>query len=331
MSFLKISDPNKREFIVNEHLKTKKNIQQSFLNERIGDFNQKFDLTKLYKPITDAQQAVAANTNLELAKIKEATQQAAATTTNALQALPAQLKALTFPQYPSILATPAGVQAAEEDPVESVRTLELGEIATQYLQKYASSKRDVDTTFGLYSKDGIFYIGKSPVTIHNDDITIGDTTYSGSPGLWELLTLKNPDDTIYTHEDLINYQEIILNSNAKRRDDNPNKPKASRSEKYKEIIKPLWDATSKKGQKQTKQKITKVSTVPTAPTGSSLSTIVLPSDPNELIDMLGLRMASFKAGNNGVRNEIISISDTLKSMGVLDSSSYKSLMIQISK
>ena len=299
MSFLKISDPNKRDFIVSEYLKTKKNIQQNFLNERLGDFNQQFDLTKLYKPITDAQQAAAAATNLELAKIKEAT-----------QSLPAQLKALTFPQYPSI-------QAAEEDPVESVRTLELGEIATQYLQKYASNKRDVDTTFGLYSKDGNFYIGKSPVTIQNNDLTIGDTTYSGTPGLWELLTLKNPDDNIYTYEDLINYQEIIINSNAMQRDDNPNKPKASRSEKYKELIKPLWDAT--------KQKITKV------PTGSSLSTIILPSDPNELIDMLGLRMASFKAGNNGVRNEIISISDTLKSMGVLDSSSYKSLMIQISK
>ena len=37
MSFLKISDPKKRDFIVEESLKTKKNIQDSYLSERLGD------------------------------------------------------------------------------------------------------------------------------------------------------------------------------------------------------------------------------------------------------------------------------------------------------
>ena len=35
----------------------------------------------------------------------------------------------------------------------------LGEIATKYLQQYASDKRTVDTTFGTNSKTGVFYIG----------------------------------------------------------------------------------------------------------------------------------------------------------------------------
>ena len=35
MSFLKISDPKKRDFIVEEFLKTKKNIQDSYLSERV--------------------------------------------------------------------------------------------------------------------------------------------------------------------------------------------------------------------------------------------------------------------------------------------------------
>ena len=37
MSFLNISDPKKRDFIVEEFLKTKKNIQDSYLSERLGD------------------------------------------------------------------------------------------------------------------------------------------------------------------------------------------------------------------------------------------------------------------------------------------------------
>ena len=32
MSFLKITDPKKRDFIVNEFLKTRQNIQQQFLS-----------------------------------------------------------------------------------------------------------------------------------------------------------------------------------------------------------------------------------------------------------------------------------------------------------
>ena len=39
MSFLKITDPEKRDFITNEYLKTRQNIQQNFLSEHVGDFS----------------------------------------------------------------------------------------------------------------------------------------------------------------------------------------------------------------------------------------------------------------------------------------------------
>ena len=39
MSFLKITDTKKRDFIVNEFLKTRQNIQQTFLSERVGYVN----------------------------------------------------------------------------------------------------------------------------------------------------------------------------------------------------------------------------------------------------------------------------------------------------
>ena len=37
MSFLKIKDPKKRDLIVEEFLKTKRNIQDNFLSDRLGD------------------------------------------------------------------------------------------------------------------------------------------------------------------------------------------------------------------------------------------------------------------------------------------------------
>ena len=39
MSFLKITDPKKRDFIVNEFLMTRQNIQQNFLSERVRDLS----------------------------------------------------------------------------------------------------------------------------------------------------------------------------------------------------------------------------------------------------------------------------------------------------
>ena len=39
MSFLKITDPKKRDFIVNEFSKTRQNIEQNVLSERVCDLS----------------------------------------------------------------------------------------------------------------------------------------------------------------------------------------------------------------------------------------------------------------------------------------------------
>ena len=49
MSFLKITDPSKRDHIVEEFLKSKRNIIQNFRSERLGDIGLQRELTKLYK------------------------------------------------------------------------------------------------------------------------------------------------------------------------------------------------------------------------------------------------------------------------------------------
>src|SRR5688572_25028572 len=123
MSFLKITDPAKRELIVAEFFKTKKNVQQNFLNEKLGDIGLQQELTKFYKPIVDSQSTISKEQKALLSTINENS----AATSTALQALPASIstsiKAIQFPQHPSI-------EAYEDDLTEEdIKTLELGEIA----------------------------------------------------------------------------------------------------------------------------------------------------------------------------------------------------------
>ena len=101
MSFLKITDPKKRDFTVNEFLKTRQNIQQNFLSERVGDLNTQYELSKLLKPVTDMQKDLKEGLVSELKPIREE-----------MTNLP---KAITFPQFPSITAYDADDGEEEED------------------------------------------------------------------------------------------------------------------------------------------------------------------------------------------------------------------------
>jgi hypothetical protein len=82
------------------------------------------------------------------------------------------------------------------------------------------------------------------------------------------------------------------------------------------LLKPIWSKHSS-SDKPTRQY-----------TGSSvkLVPIILPSDPVALLDRLDLLLGSCRAGNAGVRNEIVSICDELRRQGVVDDSKYQYLM-----
>src|ERR1043165_3096015 len=114
MSFLKITDPAKRELIVEEFLKTKRNIQQNYLSEKLGDLGLQRELTRLYKPIVETQSGIAK----ELGSIKENT----IATSNALTALPSSLKAIQSPQY-----LPIEAYGDPHDPDDDVRMLYYGD------------------------------------------------------------------------------------------------------------------------------------------------------------------------------------------------------------
>ena len=167
MSFLKISDPAKRDLMVKEYLELKKNIRGNLLSERTGEQQLQTDLSKFFKPITETQKTTTKEITEELKPMKEG-----------IENLP---QAITFPAYPSI-------QASEGE--ETVATPYLiGDTAKSYLGKF-TTKAEADRTYGLYYKKGEFYIGNKPIIINDNNIVVEDEEYEGTPGLWELIMAK---------------------------------------------------------------------------------------------------------------------------------------------
>ena len=207
MSILKITDHKKRDFIVNEFLTTRQNIQQNFLSERVGDLSTQYELSKLFKPVTDMQKDLKGIVS-ELKSIREGMKNLT--------------RVISFPQFPSITAY--GDDGEEEEDVF------IGDIAEQYLRLFAS-KSGTDKTFGLRDKDGKFYIGNKEAKIKKNNIIVGDKEYAGIPGLWELVVATTPDDKIFTNRDFDNYAELMQSTNILRRnnDESETKPKANKS------------------------------------------------------------------------------------------------------
>ena len=94
MSFLKISDPVKRDLIVKEYLELKKNIRDNLLSERAGEQQLQTDLSKFFKPITETQKGTTREITEGLRPIKEG----------------------IFPAYPSIQASEKPLEGEEDAP-----------------------------------------------------------------------------------------------------------------------------------------------------------------------------------------------------------------------
>ena len=155
-----------------------------------------------------------------------------------------------------------------------------GSMPSSSFMRALGSDKDHDTVFGIRMEKDVPYIGRLPVEIDNNDIIIEGDRYEGTPGLWELIQSKDPQDNNYTAKDFIEYAKILWATDAMKRDNDPSArhPKSNRGTKWAKIVKPIWENKSFQGS----------------------GTVFLPQDPTALIDRLELLQASKQAGNTGV-------------------------------
>ena len=245
-----------------------------------------YELSNVFKRVMDMQKDLKEGLVSELKPFREG-----------MKNLP---NAITFPQIPSI--------AAYEDDGEEEEDVFIGDIAEQYLRKFAS-KSGTDKTFALRNKDGKYYIGNKEAKIKENNIFVGDKEYVGTPGLWELIVATTPDDKIFSNGHFDNYAEIMHSTNALRRnnDKSETKPKAN-IWKWRHILKSICDE---------KDLYTENGLTPSVPT------IILSCDPIALVERLDILMARKVAGNTGVRNELVSVCDELLRQNLIKNTNTK--------
>ena len=301
MSFLKINDPLKRDAIVKEYLELKNRIRGNLLSERIGESQLQTDLSKLYRPITETQKATTREITEGLKPVRKG-----------LETIREQIY-----DIPDIIEGREAIkryekELEEEEEEEYEEEEEEDEEKFGIQPKYYLDQDDNDEIFGIRKVKSRYYIGNKRVTFEDGDIIIKETgkKFSGTPGLWGLITSKNPDKDLidWTKNDRDNYDKLMLITNALHKGYNQRKgPRSNRGPKWTNILSSIWfNKEPKKGYE-----------------GSGV--VVIPSDPNALLERLDLLLASQEAGHTGVRNELVSICDELKRQGVLDTNAYKKL------
>ena len=142
---------------------------------------------------------------------------------------------------------------------------------------------------------------------NSDNIIIDGVRYIDTPGLYQLIFKRIPDDVIYTEEDKQKYKSMLLATNAHRRNHAEHgRLLSNKGYKYKYVIAPLMYG-KKVG-----------SDIPCAMTlNDNAINYVHWDDPNELVDRLRLLNASRQAGHNAHDNEMLSIIEKLREAGII--------------
>ena len=345
MSFIKIKDPRKREELIKDLIETRKRIKDNFIARKVGEIEYQTGLTKLFKPVTETQKATAK-------EITEAQKAAAERIEKGLLPIKEAIEGLTIETGEPIPA----IEYTEEEKTE------LGDLAADGLTRTHGRRATQSDLIPVDPKKGLYRIGITPITIKNNDLYISNIgkTIKGTPGLWELLMSHGiPDKAKYEEEDLNNYINIMAFTNAAKRGFKKNAPFIGGNKKMNDFIKP-YVSKIKEDEDEDEEETNEEETDEEETDGEDIEKyeeylkkffndpkpgpsgtdptykasgygLILPSDPNALIDRFDLLFSSKKAGHTGVKNEIVAILDELKRQKVINVNEYKKLNSLIKK
>ncbi|KAF0689291.1 Uncharacterized protein FWK35_00036037, partial [Aphis craccivora] len=285
--------PKKIQKIIN----LKKNLQNNYRKTVLNDKYTAEEKVKHYEPILKTLSNVESSVN----DVKEV----AIKTDNDIQKMIPPYK----PKNPELqrlmstednIPTPKSSQSSysyNNSPLPK-NIIKLGDLASKYLPKIK------DKCFGLYYDEewDDHYIGKNPLKFENNVIILNGKTYKGTPGLWRLLTYKELiDSKFYTPEDLKIYKEILFETESiyQNNDKSNRNPKSSSSNKYKMMIKPMYNEIKETTNKTKGGRLKKY-------TDDHIEYCYI-NNMKQLTDRLQLIAAEKRAGNNNYHNEKLGI------------------------
>jgi len=141
----------------------------------------------------------------------------------------------------------------------------------------------------------------------SDHIIIDGVQYAGTPSYYELIFKKVPDYDVHMEDDKRKYKSILLATNAHRRNYTEHSHlRSNREYKYRYVIAPLLkDEWIGKG-------LPRVTTL-----NDNAIDCMHWDDPNKLMDRMRLLEASRQADHNAQNNEMLSIIEELREVGIL--------------
>ena len=202
MSFFNMPDKKQRDEAIQKYLELKERLKRRHDKISIDEYNLNKELTRSTAPIIRSNESIARDIKAKLEPIER------------------ELKLLT------------AMKDAPKVEDYSVYT-------EDFLNKYDNPHADIDQYYGIRrddDDDGAWKIGSLDVVLPGPDnmLTVGTRTYKVTPGLWSLITEKDPSKQP-TEKDLNNYASIMTETHALNRGYKP------KSKKYKEEHPAKWD------------------------------------------------------------------------------------------
>lgn len=353
-----------REKLIKEIARTSESIRKKHRMLKTGRMEEEAELERQFKPIVEPLKQIAENigvdepqeatlvtpslkiTNEAKNKRKRvwSTEKKMSKRINTLSASPIQTstplqpRKLSFEPSKNLLTenvfettNPSLVTSVRQTMQEDPKALynQMGPLGQKYIGALLSGDKQtkMDTVYGVYFNDAGTFLGDKAFDIDiEDNLIVDGVKYAGTPGLFELIFNRIPDDAIYTEQDKQKYKSLLLVTNAHRRGHNALLPVlGNKGYKYKNIIAPLLSLNSKRGggitssssivlpECSTRRNVTPQTMTVT----NNKIDYVHWDDPNELVDRLRLLDASQQAGNNAHDNEFLSIIEELREAGLI--------------
>jgi hypothetical protein len=278
---------------------------------------------KVFKPITDPLEKMIKNGRQEIPTLNITTKTGSAKTDEDLHC------SIDYDNFKEIINKNPSTHS---EYYESTNDNQLSYDALLSLKKedMMDIYEHMNVPFGIHTKNRELMMGNTPVSLSlinnapNTEkkyiVTVNDKKYELTAGLKELLMRNKPDLKIVSEKDKFYYKEMLIHTNAHKRDFDPNgQLKGDKGLKYNTIIKPLFSQLTTVN-KDLDNKLVQPKIgghLPELKHYKRNTDYIYWDDPNELIERLKLLIASKNAGNNNHDNEIISIIEELKEANII--------------